>query len=241
MKFILSLTIFFLYLFCSSGLIAQKQVTTFGIQFKPIISTEVANTGPQSDQVGDITFGLRQKMGYSFGMVIRKGISDQISVESGINFSRRNYELTIQEDSTNFEGVSDFRYAIYEIPIKAMVFVQTGEKTYLNAAAGTMLNFLPSNWNSFDNYFRHFSQRKSWFIPALLVNLGFEYRTYDQGYYYFGFSLQQPFSYLTTAGVEFRENNLGKERTFFEVSGNILTIDLRYFFHEPPENKRKRR
>lgn len=219
---------------------AQKDVTTFGIQFKPILSSEIINTGPQFEQVGDIGFEIAPANGYSFGMVIRKGFTKQISVESGINFTRRNYDLTITEDSTGFIGESDFRYVIYEIPILGLVYAQLGRQSYLNTAFGFSFNFLPSNWDSFDTYFEHFSARRSWVVPSLLANVGFEYRTIDKGFWYLGFSYHRPFTEITNAGVRYMENNFEKERAFFEISGNYLTLDLRYFFHEDPERKNKR-
>lgn len=233
-----------LFLFCCFAglqLKAQKNITTFGIQFKPIFSSEIVNTGPQTNLEGGISFTIEQKLGYSFGMVIRKGFTKQLSFETGLNFTQRNYELSIFEDSTNFKGNSDFRYIIYELPIKGLVYVQMGENSYLNGALGITLNFLPSNWSTFDSYFEHFSVRRSWIIPALIANLGFEYRTQDQGYFYAGFSFQQPFSEITTAGFLFKTDQIEQERTFFEVAGSYLTLDLRYFFNEPPEKKKKRK
>jgi len=230
---------FLIFLASVSQGFSQKRVTTFGLQFKPIVSSEVINTGGQDNQVGEIGFSIEPNQGYSFGMVIRKGFTKQLSLETGINYTRRNYKLTIDQDTTGFSGVSDFKYIIYEIPILGLVYVQLGENSYLNGALGASINFLPSDWDSFDTYFRHLSQRKSWIVPALLANIGYEYRTYDKGYFYIGFSYHRPFTELTTAGVEFRENDIGQERTFFDISGNYLTIDLRYFFHEPPDYKRR--
>jgi len=220
---------------------AQQNVTTFGLQFKPIISSEIINTGPQVSTVDDISFTIEPNQGYSFGMVIRKGFTPQISLETGINFTRRNFELTITEDSTGFRGVSDFRYVIYEIPILGLIYVQMGRQVYLNTAFGASLNFLPSNWDSFDTYFEHFSRRNSWLIPSLLANVGVEYRTPKKGYYYFGFSYHRPFTEITTAGVLYKKNQREQARTFFDISGNYLTIDLRYFFHEAPEYKNRKK
>jgi len=225
----------------SFQLTGQTKETLFGIQFKPIFSSEITNTGLQSEQEGAVTFTLDQKLGYSFGMVVRKQISKQITLESGINFTQRNYDLGISvNDSSNFSSTSDFRYIIYEIPIQALVYVKAGNRTYLNASFGGVLNFLPSNWESFDFYFEHFSIRRSWIIPALSANIGFEYRTAEDGYFYFGISFQRPFTEITTAGVLYKVDNQPQEVTSFDVSGDYLTFDLRYFFNEPPE-KRKRR
>lgn len=236
---------FFVLSVCLSfGLFAQKQITTFGLQFKPILSSELINTGPQSEKVGDIGFEISPRGGYSFGMVVRKGFNEQFSLETGINYTRRNFGLNITEDSTGFSESSDFRYIIYEVPILGLIYIQLGQNTYMNTAFGASLNFLPSDWESFDDYFIHYSQRESWVIPSLLANVGFEYRTRESGYWYLGFSLHRPFMNLTEAGVGYTERDYTreiKESAFFGISGNYLTIDLRYFFHEPPEWKQQRR
>lgn len=224
-----------------SVVFSQKQITTFGLQFKPIISSEIINTGVQTNVVDGISFSIEPNQGYSFGMVVRKGFTKQLSLETGINFSRRNYNLSIRNDSNNFNGESDFSYVIYDIPILGLVYVQLGKDTYLNTAFGASLNFLPSDWDSFDFYFEHFSERRSWFVPSLLANIGFEYRTYDKGYFYLGFSYHRPFTHISRAGVLYKEDRVELARSFFDISGNYLTIDLRYFFHEPPEYRRKKK
>lgn len=219
---------------------AQQEITTFGLQFKPIISSEIINTGPQSLKQGAINFTIEPNQGYSFGMVIRKGFNKQFSFETGINYSKRNYKLNITNDTLVFNGKSDFSYVIYEIPALALIYVQMGRNVYLNTAFGMAANFLPSSWESNDYYFNHFSERKSWIVPSLLANIGTEYRTYDKGYFYFGFSYHRPFANITRAGVGYVENRLEKETAFFDITGNYLTIDLRYFFHEDPEWKQNR-
>ena len=225
---------------------AQSNVTTFGVQYKPILSSETVNTGPQTNKVGDIGFTIEPKNGYSFGMVVRKGFTDQISLETGINFTKRKYNLRITEDSTGFVGESKFSYTIYEIPVLGLIYVQLGKQTYLNTAFGLSLDFLPSDWDTFDNYFEHYSEKKYWVVPSLLANIGFEYRTPTSGFLYLGFSYHRPFSEISTAGVRFlSEDEFGniveRERTFFKISGNYLTLDFRYFFHEDPDRKKRRR
>lgn len=236
--------IFFVLLvvFCLMSSKAQQSITTFGLQFKPILSSEITNTESQFKQSGDIGFEILPRGGYSFGMVVRKGFNNQFSLETGINFTRRNFDLRITEDSSGFVGNSDFKYIIYEIPILGLIYIQLGQNTYMNTAFGVSLNFLPSDWESYEDYFIHYSQRESWIIPSLLANVGFEYRTYKSGYWYLGVSLHRPFMNLTEAGVGYTERDYTrqvKESAFFGISGNYLTIDLRYFFHEPPDWKQK--
>lgn len=226
--------------------LAQKKVTTFGLQFKPIISSEIVNTGPLFNQEGEIGFEIAQNGGFNFGMVIRKGFTDQISLETGINYTRRTYDLTISDDTSGFSETSSFRYIIYEIPVTGMVNVQLGRQSFLNTSFGVAFNFLPSDWESADSYFQHISFRKSWVIPSLLANMGFEYRTQEKGFYYVGFSYHRPFGNITDALVAYQTpDEFGipreRERSVFEILGNYLTIDLRYFFHEDPERRTKQR
>ncbi len=240
MNFWRSFLIFCFLFIQSTFTFAQKDMTTFGLQFKPIISSEIINTGPETIKSGAVSFTIEPNQGFSFGMVVRRGITDQITLESGINYTKRNFNLNIENDTLNFDGNSSFSYVIYEIPVLALIYVQMGQNVYLNNAFGVSFDFLPSDWESFDTYFTHFSNRTSWVVPSLLANVGVEYRTYDKGYFYFGFSYHRPFSNLTVAGVGYRENDLEVENAFFDMSGNYLTIDLRYFFHEDPLWKQKR-
>jgi hypothetical protein len=221
-------------------LTAQTRLTTVGLQFKPIISGEFFETGPLTNTEGAVDFTITPTNGYGFGMVIRRGFNEQFSLEAGINYTKRNYDLTIAVDSLDFSGTSDFSYVIYEIPVLGLLYVRLGENTYLNNAFGINFNFLPSDWESFDTYFRHRSYRESWMIPALQANVGFEYRTYESGFFYLGFSFHRPFANLTRAGVAYRENQQDQEITYFDIPGNYLTMDIRYFFHEEPERKFKR-
>ncbi len=235
---------FIIALFCLSSLKAQQEITTFGLQFKPILSSELINTGPQTQKVGQIGFTIEPRSGYAFGMVIRKGLNQQFSLETGINYTERNYGLIITEDSTAFRGESDFKYVIYEIPLLALIYIRLSERAYMNTAFGASLNFLPTDWQTLGDYWQHFSQRESWIQPSLLANVGFEYRTYDSGYLYLGLSLHRPFNNITTAGVGYVEETVSgvrfeKESAFFDILGNYLTLDFRYFFHEKPQYKQR--
>jgi len=236
-----ALGFFLVFVFLGNAIWSQEAVTTFGLQFKPIINSDLVNTGAQTQEVGNVTFTIAPKEGYSFGMLIRKGFTDQLSMETGINFTQRNYDLTIANNLANFSRTSDFRYVIYEIPILGLVYVQLGQQTYLNTAFGLSMNFLPSDWNTLDDYFEHLSVRRSWIMPSLLANVGFEYRTYDKGYWYLGLSFNRPFNNITNAIVVYNGPLEQGEITSFDILGNYLTLDLRYFFHEPPEKRKRKR
>lgn len=232
----LLLSVFFLLPFI---LLAQKDVTTFGIQIKPIIPSNYLGTGPVSESKSGVDFSINPQTGYSFGMLIRQGFTDQISLEFGINYTKRNYDLTIEDSKNSFKGESDFSYVIYEFPIQGLVYIRLSEELFMNVAMGGALDILPTNWKSNDYYFGHLSHRTSWIIPALLANVGFEYRTYRSGYLYLGASFHRPFMDITRADVKYVQYEHKTQNTIVGMfmNGNYLTVDLRYFFHENPQRK----
>ncbi|MFB6306309.1 MAG: hypothetical protein ABEH43_04875, partial [Flavobacteriales bacterium] len=70
--------------------------------------SELLNTGDISKTKGEIKTTISPKFGRNFGMVVRAGLNKRFSIETGINFIRRNYDLIFEDDSLDFKGKSDF-------------------------------------------------------------------------------------------------------------------------------------
>ncbi len=243
----IKLFLYFVFvLFTFSGL-AQERVTTFGIQLKPIIPVEFFSAGKQEVNNNDIFYTNQPKLGMSFGMVIRKGLTKNISLETGLNFLRRNFDLTIEDQSIGFSGTSDFSIVNYEIPVLALVYVELSRSIFMNVSGGISLDIYPTPLFVSDDYFTNAINRSNWIQPSLLANVGWEYRTEKSGYIYFGASLHRSFNkaiFTEFVGyTEFDQNGNRQviDETTFDVTGNYFTIDLRYFFHEDPEKKRKKK
>lgn len=236
---------FFLF-FAFASVFAQKNVTTFGVQIKPVIPLSFIGASEETIIDNNTSFTLTPRSGYSFGMVARHGFTKMLSIESGINFTTRKFDITIQDG--NFSGQTDIKFVTYDIPLVALLYIQLGEQMYMNAAFGASIDFLPSDWESSGTYFRHASFRKEWIIPSMLANIGFEYRTIDKGYFYLGASYHRPFRDFTTTNVAYynEANNVNNINGFdalasFNLDGSYLTLDLRYFFHEDPIRKTNRK
>jgi hypothetical protein len=75
--------------------------------------------------------------------------------------------------------------------------------------------------------------RKNVFQPAVIANLGWEWRTVKSGYFYIGASFHAPFSYEYVTRIRYEEGQVTEE-FYNTLSGSYLTIDFRYFFHEEP-------
>ncbi len=224
---------------------AQERVVTAGIQFKPIFSSRFFSTSSQAKDSSvkgrDIGFELIPQGGYCVGGLVRVGISKRVSAETGINFVKRPHRFVISDDSTGFSGTSRFSIIAYEIPVSALVFIQLSEKTFMDASLGVTLDFFPSNVQSSEDYFRHLGRRRSWIFPAIGANLGYEFRTDKSGYFYLGASYHRPFNDIYTSTVGYYVDDAYFTGQQFLISGNYLTVDFRYFFHEDPLKRRKKR
>jgi len=228
----------------------QKGVRAFGIQFKPIIPFGLVNTDGQTvrDLNTETTLEIQEKRGMSIGAVIRFGLSKRFSFETGINYVQRNYHFNLNSVSIAKYSEADLRFTGYEIPALGMVFVRLGDKMYMNAAAGLSFDFFPTGGvATYDQdtslTIEYGMLETNWIQLSLLANLGFEYRTEKNGYFYLGASYHRPFSNMAEVYISYIESN---STTFVRlispppgVSGNYLSIDIRYFFN-PGKNKRKK-
>ena len=227
--------------------ISQANLTTFGIQLKPLFSSGFVGAGSVEAQSGVLRSVIAPASGLNYGMVIRRGLSKAWSVESGICFVRRNFELMTYNNEVTGPLSSSFRLICYEVPLQALVFVKLGEKLYMNGSGGVSFDIYPSDVETFasdniDSVFfdvQHRTIRRKWFQTAMLINYGFEYRTARKGYYYLGVTYHRSFQDIATSWVRQLRNN-DPEDLFLPMSGNYLTVDFRYFFNEKPEIKNKR-
>jgi hypothetical protein len=217
---------------------AQQNTRTVGFQFKPIFNSRYLNTGEIKEDTLGVSFSHLPKFGFCGGMVIRMGLTKRISLETGINYVRRDYEFSLSD--SGLAEKKKFKTISYEIPVLGMVFIRLGEKLYMNTALGASLDIFPSNYNINSANYNNNILRDAWVSAALLANLGFEYRTEKSGYFYVGASYHRPFNSIYIAKIEYKRTTpfLSKEMSF---SGNYLTLDLRYFFHEDPEKRKAKK
>ena len=228
-------------LFLSLNLFSQERVTTFGIQLKPIIPIQFFDAGTQEKINNNIEYINQPKFGLSFGMVIRKGLTKSISLETGLNFLKRNYDLTINDPDSSFSGISDFSIVNYELPVLGLIYVQLGSNMFMNVAGGVSFDIYPTPLFVSDDYFANAVNRTNWIQTSLIANVGWEYRTEKSGYIYLGASLHRSFSKIFTEFVTYKgEDGSRHEEETYDLSGNYLTIDIRYFFHEDKQKKKKK-
>ncbi|MFH1005531.1 MAG: hypothetical protein V1781_08605 [Bacteroidota bacterium] len=229
---------FFLFLFTLNLLqdisFSQENIFTAGFQYKFIFPSEFFNTGTKTISQNGINFSVSQKTGYCAGMVLRRGLTKRFSFETGINYVKRNYDLSITD--TTFIGKSNFAIIGYEIPIQGLVFLRISEKVFINTSFGLSWDMYPSNIATSASYFKHNSNRHSLFQFSVLANFGCEYRTEKNGYFYLGASYHLPFSYFYSSIFNYTPR---QEIVKMKLRGNYFAIDFRYYFHEDPLKKKK--
>ncbi|MEX1001642.1 MAG: hypothetical protein WDZ35_05965 [Crocinitomicaceae bacterium] len=222
---------------------SQKGSTHFGLQYRPIVPNRIIGTFEQEFNKDQFFSTVRQKYGNNLGMIIRVGLSDRISLETGISFTQRNFDLHFSVPDSGYTANNDVRLISYEVPLSGLFFIRLGEQVYMNAALGAALTIFPSDIRTYTEInakgalFQQEGAYRSKVQGAALANLGVEYRTKSKGYWYFGASYHQPFSPIITFAMSY-EYESGNVVAIDNILGSYLTIDLRYYFNEKKDKKK---
>lgn len=235
-----SILLFSILMTCSFNSSAQKGVTTFGLQYKPIIPNRFIGTFEQDFSQEQMVASIRQKIGHSFGGVIRYGITKTLSFETGINLTHRNFGLNFSIPDSGYAETGVVSVVSYEIPVSCLVYIRLSDQLFMNTSLGAAMTLFTSDVSKpltigGGEYFKMEGAYKSKMQGAMIANFGFEYRTKKSGYFYFGTSYHLPFAPIITMALSY-EHLFGKVVNIQNVRGSYLTLDFRYFFHEKPEN-----
>lgn len=181
----------------------------------------------------DFEATVSQKFGNNFGAVIRWGFTRALSLETGLNYINRKFEMATSVASTGAKSNGKFGIVGYEIPIQGLINVQLNRNSFLNVATGVSTNWIASNVGSESNdkNFYQITYTKKMNL-AYIANIGYEYRTDKSGYFYIGASLTNPFYSIGLIDVIYDEYNQTKQTLTGKLSGSYISLDLRYFFNE---------
>lgn len=231
------LIVFIALLLTSPSLKSQtsrgKSENYFGLQIKTILPNRL---------VGDQTFVLNENdfettitplVGHSYGGVVRIGLTKLLAVETGINYIRRNYRVSYNLKNIDLRSKDEVGYVSYDIPINMLVYIKLSKHIYMNVGIGISTNFNASNISSEINpqgthLFKIEGGRFDYFDFNTNANLGFEFRTLNNGIFYLGMSGRVPFSPTFEVASAYR-NGTYKTVTKGTVEGSAFSLSLKYF------------
>lgn len=212
----------------------EKFPSYFGLQVRPVFPTRFVGEPVTTLSKDSYATTLSQKIGYSFGGTVRAGLTKLLALETGINFTQRNFDISMSVADSGVYATNDLSFISYDIPINGLVYIQLSEQIYMNASLGVALTFKPTNVGVLTlpggSYsFTHTGRvaRKTGF--ELNANIGFEYRTEKIGFFYIGGSARVPFKPVFDLISEYKYQGYST-KVYGEVDGTFLSLDFKYFF-----------
>lgn len=238
----------FILLGLHASAFAQKGITTFGFVVRPGFPNKFLRTGPiefedRSTVDTPMVYSVVQRSGISFGGIVRHGITQRLSLETGIVYTKRNYNLSLSDSVRAFTGSDEYSIIGYEIPVSALVFIQLDKRLWMDVGLGGHLNVFPSDVTTFKDFYQQYSVRKQKLNGGVMAHLGIEYRTEKSGYFYAGFIYLRALSSIYETVVEYYPTRdftvpySSQGRT--DLQGDYFGVDLKYFFHEDPAKKKR--
>lgn len=233
---VLFLTVLFLGVVRGSDAQRVEKFTAFGIQYRPILAAPILNTGPVEGQGETFDVTVTPELGHDFGMALRWGIGERFAIETGIDQIRRNFTIEVEDRDNGYTDRMDFGMLAYQIPVRALFYVQLGERLYTNVAAGVVGDVFPTDWSISKGRSSQYTQRFNWLIGGFTANVGIEYRSPNSGAFYLGGTYHRPIGSaegfsadIAAMEVEYKRNKRIHD-AILTIPGDYITIDLKYFF-----------
>ena len=228
---LIALSFWFNIVMCQS----KNSDKQFGINTGAIIPINYFGAGPLELESNNSQITLSSKIGYHFGMIIKTNYNKKFSIESGINFLRRNFDLSGSSNETSLKDNADFGYISYSFPTKAIVYIQLSDKSFLNTSVGASLDFYASDVESKgEKYFiDHISYKDKWINGAILADLGVEWRG-GYGAFFLGAGVNIPITTIAVTNLKFHydesdyNNKIDTYNPVF-LRGNFFDIKIKYF------------
>lgn len=213
-----------------------KVPSYFGVQIKPILPTQFIGNSITTQEKEGFKTVMTQKVGYSFGGVVRVGLTKLIALETGINFNQRTFGLDMSHPDSNAFATNTMSFVTYDIPVKALIYIRLADKWFMNTAVGADISYNPTNVGvktlaTNNDAFQHtgFGRKVNFELNA---SIGFEFRTEKKGFFYLGGTAAVPFLPIFYLRSEYQHGGVPKIRTDAndgKVDGSYLAIEFKYF------------
>lgn len=231
----------FLLAFCTLASFTFSQVTKkervpsyFGFQIRPLFPTQFIGSRTLDLSESGFETTLTQRPGYSFGGTVRAGITELIAFETGINYTQRTFHLSSGLPDSNSFFQDTLTFIEYDIPLNGLVYIKLTEEFYMNTSLGFALTYKPSNVRlsnspGGDHRYTHDGLLTRKIGVDLNANVGFEYRTRKNGFFYLGGSVRVPLAPLFVMHARYANQGY-KLNVFGDVDGSFISVDFKYFF-----------
>jgi len=214
----------------------EKQ-TLFGIQVSPIIPSNFPAKTNFNFQSDTVNYSISNRLSASYGVEIRHYFTYKFAINTGILYTKRNiivnYESQHTKTNNAFTDTSfsrDLKFVAFEIPLKLSGYVRLSKTIYMSINGGINLNFYPSDIRV-DNVYMQRIGTFGWmfFQAGFSADLGWEYRTEDNGIFYLGLSYQSRVDNMASI-LFFEKETIHKANYYHNITGNYFAITLKYFF-----------
>lgn len=186
------------------------------------------------------TFSVTLRSGYSAGGMVRRTFTKLLSIESGIDFTTRNFTLAVSDTNALVTNI-DFRFISFGLPIKGLISVQLSKKLFSTFSFGLHTEIYPSSIVLSDgDKYSVGGLRNSFIGGSGSLGLGLEYRTKSSGWLYFGANAFAPFK--TIFYNEITWDKAGRRiQKGTNVLGSWMALDFRYYLSPTPILKEKKK
>lgn len=231
--------------FCNANTIAQiyrkKPENFFGLQVKPLIPFGLVGDKSFDMKEGGFETTISPLVGYSYGAVVRIGLTELLAIETGVNNTRRNYRASYAVPDSGVYAEDQIGFVSFDIPLNFLVYIKLGKQLYMNVSIGASVNFNPSNVQSLINpegkhLFLFEGKRYNYYDFNANADIGFEYRTPNSGTIYFGFAGRVPFSPSMEVATAYKYGT-NKLVSKSDIKGASFAFNVKYFFHNQKNKK----
>ncbi|MFA5574373.1 MAG: outer membrane beta-barrel protein [Brumimicrobium sp.] len=207
----------------------------FGLQFRPLIPLGMVGDKTFTISEGELESTIKPIFGYSYGGVVRVGITELLAIETGLNYTKRRYQADHAVVDSNVYASEKLGYVSFEVPLNLLIYVKLGNQFYMNVAGGASVNYNPSNirspkpLNPFGIHLFIFEGRRyNHFDFHANAEVGFEFRSEKLGTFYLGMNGRIPFNKVLQIATEYRHDTHSVV-AYGDITGATFSVSIKYF------------
>ena len=111
--------------------IKERFPSYFGIQVRTLFPTQFIGQSTLTLNQNGFSTTIEQSLGYSFGGTVRAGITKLLAFETGINYTQREFNVSMTVPDSNIYATNDLTFISYDIPLNGLVYIQMGKQVYM--------------------------------------------------------------------------------------------------------------